>query len=72
VNTHRPLPPRTHNLSPVDFYLYGYLKDKVKSRKLATLHEVGHEIEQPCAAILAEALLQVYDQFLPGAAMPRR
>jgi hypothetical protein len=47
------------DLTPLGFYLWGYLKDSVYSTKQAMLQELRHEIEQSCAAIPAGTLVNV-------------
>jgi len=43
-------PPRSPDLTPLDFYLWGTLKDVAYCRKLATLAVLREEIETACAA----------------------
>ena len=38
-------PARSPDLSPLDFFCWGYLKDKVYSRKLTTLQELKYTIQ---------------------------
>jgi hypothetical protein len=50
-------PPRSPDLTPTDFFLWGYLKDVVYSTKPATLQKLHQEIERFCLAVLAETLV---------------
>jgi hypothetical protein len=50
-------PPKSPDLTPPDFFLWGYLKDTVYSTKPATLQELWQETEQSWAAIPAETLV---------------
>ncbi|XP_053434088.1 uncharacterized protein LOC128576103 [Nycticebus coucang] len=52
-------PPRSPDLTPLDFYLWGTLQDAVCHRKPATLVELREEIERVCAAIEADTLVSV-------------
>jgi hypothetical protein len=52
-------PPRSPDLTPLDFYLWGTLKDVVYCRKLATLAVLWEEIETVCAAIHVDTLVNV-------------
>jgi len=45
-------PPRSADLTPLDFYLWGILKDVVHRRKPATLWDLRAEIRAACAAII--------------------
>ena len=52
-------PPRSPDLTPLDFYLWGTLKDAVYHRKLATLAVLQEEIETTCTAIKVDTLINV-------------
>jgi len=52
-------PPRSTDLTPPDFYLWGTLKDVVYCKKLATLGDLCAEIRVACAAIPINTLTQV-------------
>jgi hypothetical protein len=52
-------PPRSPDLTPLDFYLWGTLKDMVYRRKPATLATLREEIEMSCAAITVDILVNV-------------
>ena len=43
-------PPRSPDLTPLDFYLWGTLKDVVYRRKLSMLGDLHAEIRPACAA----------------------
>jgi hypothetical protein len=45
--------------TPLDFYLWGTLKDVVYPRKLVTLAVLREEIETACAAIHVDTLVNV-------------
>jgi hypothetical protein len=52
-------PPRSPDLTPLDFYLWGTLKDVLYRRKPATLAVLREEIETACAAIHVDTLVNV-------------
>ncbi|PSN47232.1 hypothetical protein C0J52_16550 [Blattella germanica] len=49
-------PPRSPDLTPMDFYLWGTVKDEVYRRKSRTREELRQEITAACAAISIETL----------------
>jgi len=51
--------PRSPDLTPLDFYLWGTLKDVVYRRKLATLVVLREEIEMACTVIHVGTLVNV-------------
>jgi len=51
--------PRSPDLTPLDFYLWGTLKDVVYCRKLATLAVLREEIEMARAVIHVDTLVNV-------------
>ncbi|PSN54403.1 hypothetical protein C0J52_21881 [Blattella germanica] len=52
-------PPRLPDLTPMDFYLWGTVKDEVYRRKSRTLEELRQEITAACAAISIKTLTDV-------------
>ena len=48
-----PWPARSPDLSPLDIWLWGYLKNKVHSHSVATLQELRDAIEDELPAIPA-------------------
>ena len=52
-------PPRSPELTPLDFYLWGTLKNVVYRRKPATLAALREEIETACAAIAEDTFANV-------------
>lgn len=44
-------PPRSPDLTPLDFFLWGYLKDKVYKRKPKTIEELKTAIKQECLQV---------------------
>ena len=52
-------PPRSPDLTPLDFFLWGYLKDKVYALKLKTIAELRATIESECLQIPRELLHDV-------------
>jgi len=52
-------PPCSPDLTPLDFYLWGTLKDVVYCKILATLVVLWEEIETACAAIHVDTLVSV-------------
>ncbi|PSN42861.1 hypothetical protein C0J52_16195 [Blattella germanica] len=61
-------PPRSLDLTPLDFYIWGHLKNVVYHRRPATLATLREEIEAACAAIaedtFANALRSVLMQMV--------
>jgi hypothetical protein len=49
----------------MDFFLWGYLKDKVYAAKPATVHELKEETERQCLQIQNEMLHTVWDSIVP-------
>ncbi|GFT11903.1 uncharacterized protein NPIL_425361 [Nephila pilipes] len=47
-------PPRSPDLTPLDFFLWGYLKDKVYAQKPATVVQLRATIEHECTNIPRE------------------
>ncbi|CAM1299642.1 Uncharacterised protein r2_g956 [Pycnogonum litorale] len=54
-------PPRSPDLTPLDFFLWGYLKDKVYATKPATVAELRNAIEHECSQIPREFFHNVCD-----------
>ena len=52
-------PPRSPDLSPLDFYLWGYLKCKVYTTKPQTVEQLRESIVQQCQTIPKTTLLKV-------------
>ncbi|XP_076316060.1 uncharacterized protein LOC143228684 isoform X1 [Tachypleus tridentatus] len=52
-------PARSPDLTPMDFFLWGFLKDKVYSTKRATIDELRVAIEEQCALIPDEMVFDV-------------
>jgi hypothetical protein len=52
-------PPRSLDLTPLDFYLWGTLKDEVYRQKPATLKALRETIEASCAAITPDTLTAI-------------
>ena len=50
-------PPRSPDLTPLDFFLWGYVKDKVYSTKPATINELRSSIEIKCTQIQHEMIM---------------
>jgi len=55
-------PPHSLDLTPLDFYLWGTLKDVLYHRKLATLEVLQEEIETACPAIHVDNLSMLLKQ----------
>ena len=47
-------PPRSLDLTPLDFFLWGYLKDKVYAMRPGTVAELRATIERECTQMLRE------------------
>lgn len=58
-----PWPPRSPDLSVCDFFLWGYLKNCVYNHKPRNLDELKNAIIQEIAAIPAEILVRVMEDF---------
>ena len=52
-------PPRSPDLTPMDFFLWRFLKHKVYSRKPETIAEMRVAIAEDCAQVPEEMLLDV-------------
>jgi hypothetical protein len=52
-------PPRSPDLTPLHFYLWGTLKDEVYRQKPATLNALRETIEASCAAVTPDTLAAV-------------
>ena len=52
-------PPRSPDLTPLDFYLWGSLKDDVYRSKPATLDDLQESIAMSCAAVTLDTLQNV-------------
>ncbi len=52
-------PARSPDLSPCDFFLWGYLKDKVYQERPATIAQLRERISTACAEISAEMCMHV-------------
>ena len=51
-------PARSCDLTPLDYYLWGYVKSMVYANKPATIDEVRTNIEREIAAVSAEVCLK--------------
>ena len=51
------LPPRSPDLTPLDFYLWGHLKQLVHAEKIRNRHHLQQCTEEVCASISVEILL---------------
>lgn len=54
-------PARSPDLTPCDFFLWGFLKDRVYSAKCATLDQLKQRIREACAAVTPEMCKRVCD-----------
>ncbi|KAJ3662408.1 hypothetical protein Zmor_006758 [Zophobas morio] len=57
----RAFPPRSPDLTPLDFSIFGYLKDKVFQRQMNNLAELQHEIEQWVQSIDGRMLQNIFE-----------
>ena len=55
--------PHSPDLSPPDFYLWGYLKDRVYQEKPRTLSQLKTKIRKEVKAIKPEVLKDVMNNF---------
>ena len=58
-----PWPARSPDLAPCDFFLWGYLKDRVFRRKPRTLHDLKAAIREEIEAIPQDMLRRVMRNF---------
>lgn len=58
-----PWPPRSPDLAPCDFFLWGYLKSKVYVNKPRTLADLRDSIRSEIASITVEMLEKVMTNF---------
>ena len=59
-----PWPPRSPDLTPCDFFLWGFVKDSVYVPPLPTsIHEIRDRITHALQAITADMLHRVWDEF---------
>ena len=56
-------PPHSPDLTPCDFFLWGYLKAKVYEQRPQALEALKEEIRQEVAAITPEMILKVMDNY---------
>lgn len=56
-------PPRSPDLTPLDFFLGGHLKDRVYKTKPRNLNELRHRIITEVALIMPETLENVCNAF---------
>jgi hypothetical protein len=54
-------PPRSPDLTPPDFFLWGFLKERVYSNNLPGLEELKHNIEQTAANTDPETLANSHE-----------
>ncbi|KAJ3650158.1 hypothetical protein Zmor_021863 [Zophobas morio] len=54
-------PPRSPDLTPLDFSIFGYLKDKVFQRQMNNLAELQHEIERWVQSIDGRMLQNIFE-----------
>jgi hypothetical protein len=59
-----PWPPRSPDLTPCDFFLWGFVKDSVYVPPLPTsIHEIRDRITHALQAITEDMLHRVWDEF---------
>jgi hypothetical protein len=56
-------PPRSPDLSPLDFFLWGYLKSKIYKTQPASLEDLRQRIVDECRRITPEMLRNVRERF---------
>lgn len=52
-------PPRSPDLSPLDFFLWGYVKDQVFATEPIDINDMKNRITSACASIRPEVLRRV-------------
>src|SRR5215469_14982797 len=55
-----PWPPRSPDLTPLDFYLWGHVKDMMYSEKIHNLQHLVHRITQAIESITTDNLASVW------------
>jgi hypothetical protein len=60
-NLHPAWPPRSPDLTPLDFSIFGYLKNSVFRRPLHNLNELREEIIKCCRTINQEMLQNIFE-----------
>lgn len=53
-------PPRSPDLSPLDFYLWGHLKSLVYAKKIRNLNNLQERIIEACSSITPDVLMRVH------------
>lgn len=56
-------PPRSPDLTPLDFYFWGYIKQKVYAKEPTTAENMKERIREACTNINADVLQKVRDDF---------
>jgi hypothetical protein len=51
--------PRSPDLNPLDFALWGYLKEKVYSVKIQNIHQLQQRITDACAPVDPDVLRRI-------------
>ncbi|KYQ49425.1 hypothetical protein ALC60_11531, partial [Trachymyrmex zeteki] len=54
---------RSSDLSPLNFYFWGYIKQKVHVEELTTAENMKNRIREACTNINADVLQKVWDNF---------
>ena len=52
-------PPRSCHMTPLDYFLWGYVKSMVYANKTATIDELRTNIEREIAAVSADLCLKI-------------
>ncbi|GBL98060.1 hypothetical protein AVEN_84569-1 [Araneus ventricosus] len=55
-------PPRSSNLTPMDFFLWGYLKKQVYATPPPTLQDLQRHITDSCANVTPAMLYRVHNE----------
>lgn len=56
-------PPRSPDLTPLDFYFWGYIKQKVYAEEPTTAENMKERIREACTNINADVLENVRNDF---------
>ncbi|RZB58811.1 DDE 3 domain containing protein [Asbolus verrucosus] len=59
-----PWPPRSTDLTPLDYFLWGYVKEKVYVTPFHNLNELEERITTVCRSVTPELLRRVRRSFL--------
>jgi len=56
-------PSKSSNLNPLDFYFWGYIKQKVYAEKFTTAENIKNRIREACTNINTDVLQRMQNDF---------